>query len=70
VVLERIEQMQPGRKKPDLAKWANSVRLMREQDGRTDDDIRGLFQRVQADDFWRVNILSPDKLRAKWDDLH
>jgi hypothetical protein len=24
---------------------------------------------VQADSFWRLNILSPDKLREKWDDV-
>lgn len=65
----QILVMQPDRKAPDLGKWADTIRLMRERDGRTQDQIRDLFHRVQADRFWRLNILSPDKLRAKWDDL-
>ena len=68
-IWERIHQMQPGRKTPNFDKWANAVRLMREQDGRTDEEIRALFTRVQADAFWSKNVLSPDTLRSKWDDL-
>jgi hypothetical protein len=65
-----IEAMQPGRKAPKLKQWANTVRLMRDRDGRTIEQIRALFERVQRDSFWRVNVLSPDKLREKWDDLN
>ena len=64
-----ILAIQPGRSPPDLDKWANEIRLMRESDRRTHAEIRGLVQRVQADPFWSVNILSPAKLREKWDDL-
>jgi hypothetical protein len=61
--------MQPTRKSPELGKWANTIRLMREQDKRTDEQIRNLFRWCNQDEFWKTNILSPDKLRAKWDDL-
>lgn len=64
-----VLDVQPGRKAPDLTKWANTIRLMREQDARTHADIRDLFAVAQRDTFWRVNILCPDKLRAKWDDV-
>ena len=68
-IWELITDMQPERKKPNLQKWANSIRLMRERDGRTDEQIRELFIWCNQDEFWRVNILSPDKMRQKWDDL-
>lgn len=65
----QIVAMQPDRKPPKIDQWSNTFRLMRERDGRTDQQIRDLFQRVGRDEFWRVNILSPEKLRQKWDDL-
>jgi len=65
VVLEN----NPGSKKPNIATWANDVRLMRERDGRSYDQICDLFQWAGADSFWRANILSPGKLRDKWDQL-
>ena len=64
-----IRQLQPNRKAPNFDNWANSIRLMREQDKRTPEDIRDLFGRVNQDAFWRINVLSPEKLRTKWDDL-
>jgi len=64
-----IHDMQPSRKPPKLAQWANDIRLMREADKRTPDEIRQVFLWANADDFWRKNILSPAKLREKFDDL-
>jgi hypothetical protein len=64
-----IREMQPDRKVPELEKWANTFRLIREQDGRTEADIRELFAWINKDEFWQTNVLSPSKLRAKWDDL-
>ena len=68
-MFDLIRQLQPGRKEPNFEKWANTIRTMREQDGRTDEDIRDLFGRANQDPFWQTNILSPDKLREKYDDL-
>lgn len=56
-------------KEPDWASWANEVRLMVSQDGRTHKQICTLFKRVNQDSFWCKNVLSPSKLREKWDEL-
>lgn len=66
---EQILKLQPKRKTPNLDAWANDIRLMRERDGRTDDEIRELFTWANQDSFWQTNILCPQKLREKWDDL-
>lgn len=59
----------PAAKKPNLPAWADDIRLMREQDGRTLPEIWSLFQWVRKDTFWRPNCLSPAKLREKYDQL-
>lgn len=66
---EVIAQRQPGRKPPKFERWANEIRLLREADKRTDEQIRDLYEWCHNDSFWSTVILSPDKLRAKWDDL-
>ena len=68
-IWDLIHEMQPDRKPPNLTTWANTIRLMRERDGRTHEQIRELFRRANQDEFWCTNILSPDKLRTKWDNL-
>jgi hypothetical protein len=39
---------------------------MRTSDGRTNDEIRQVFQWANADHFWKTNILSPRKLRKQF----
>ncbi|WP_370557533.1 primosomal protein I [Edwardsiella tarda] len=56
-------------KAPNWTVWANEVRLMCHQDGRTHRQICELFGRVNRDPFWCRNVLSPAKLREKWDEL-
>ncbi len=56
-------------KEPNWTDWANEVRLMRSQDGRNHRQICELFGRANRDAFWCRNILSPSKLRKKWDEL-
>jgi hypothetical protein len=68
-MVDRISEIQKPAHVPDVEKWANTVRLMRECDGRTLDEIRQLFDWANQDDFWRANIRSPDKLRKQWDTL-
>lgn len=58
-----------GAKKPNFDQWADEVRLMREVDNRSHADMLSLFTWVRADSFWRPNVLSPAKLRDKWDQL-
>lgn len=58
--------------KANLEKWADVFRRMREQDGLNEDQItvalRHTFE-ADSDTFWRSVIQSPEKFRAKWDQL-
>ncbi|HAH2669577.1 TPA: helix-turn-helix domain-containing protein [Escherichia coli] len=56
-------------KEPNWTEWANDVRMMRMQDGRTHRQICEMFSRAQRDPFWIKNVRSPSKLREKWDEL-
>lgn len=56
-------------KEPNWTAWANDVRTMRMLDGRSHRQICEMFGRVQRDPFWVKNIMSPSKLREKWDEL-
>lgn len=56
-------------KEPNWAAWSNEIRLMCAVDGRTHKQICEMFSRVQRDPFWCRNVMSPSKLREKWDDL-
>lgn len=68
-IFELVQSVVPTAKKPNYDAWANSVRLMREQDQRTHDQIGALFRWANLDPFWHANILSPDTLRKQWDKL-
>lgn len=65
----KLLNINPDHKKPNLDAWANDIRLMRERDTRTHDEIRQLFFWANNHQFWRSNILSPTKLRQQWDKL-
>lgn len=65
----KVQQVNPTAKPPNWPKWANDIRLMREQDKRSHRDICELFNWANTDSFWRANILSPGTLRDKWDSL-
>lgn len=53
--------------------WANEVRLMIEQDGRTWDEIKAvviwLFNGQTAEPKFRIVVLSAEALRQKWDQI-
>lgn len=65
----RILSNNASAKAPNFDKWANDVRLMREADKKTHAEICELFQWAQQNSFWCSIILSPSKLREKWDQL-
>ena len=71
LIFDGVRQLQPHAKEPPWQTWANEVRLLRERDGpdRTPEGIRLLFAWANQDQFWRTNILSPQKLRKQWDTL-
>lgn len=64
-ILERL----PKFKQPNLETWAKHIRLMVERDNRTLEEIWKVWRWVNADTFWQANILSPAKLRDKFDTL-
>jgi hypothetical protein len=66
---ERIVQLHARFKKPHWPTWANDIRLMRDIDKRTRDEIKSVFAWANNDSFWCTNILSPAKLRKQFDRL-
>jgi N-acetylneuraminic acid mutarotase len=69
-MFSKIQDLGGNPKEPSFEKWANTIRLMREGDKRTDEEIRAVFTWANQDGFWKSNILSPDKLREKWQTLN
>lgn len=69
LLLSNIRENNPNYKNPNLEKWASDIRLMRERDNRTEEQIEYLIKWTQSHDFWQANILSPSKLREKFDTL-
>lgn len=67
--VEQIKQNNPNFKEPNYQKWANDIRLMIERDNRTEEQIKYLIKWVQQDDFEMANVLSPSKLRKRFDQL-
>lgn len=55
----------PSFKQPNMNTWADSIRLMMEQDNRTVEAIEYLIDWSQENPFWKSNILSTKKLREK-----
>jgi len=56
-------------KPPNFQTWADDMRKIVELDGRSIENVRNLYKWTQLDDFWKGNILSPKKLRDKYDQL-
>ena len=68
-LLDEILKNKPDFKIPNLQKWADTFRLMNERDERSWKTIGDVIMFATQDDFWRVNILSADKLRKQFDRL-
>ncbi len=68
-IFSKVQMVTPTAKQPNWAAWANDIRLMRGALEATHHDICETFKWANADHFWQTNILSPAKLRAKWDTL-
>lgn len=69
LLLSLIRNNTPTIKQPNLDKWAEQIRLAREQDGRTYEQIKFVIEWSQKSIFWQANILSTKKLREKFDTL-
>lgn len=68
-MFDQLLEINPDHRPPKLEVWANDIRLLRERDSRTPEQIRWLFAWANNHDFWRANIQSPAKLRKQWDTL-
>ena len=68
-LFRKVQIIRPAAKIPNWPEWANTIRIMREADGRTHREICEVFLFANQDAFWSSNILSPAKLRDKWDTL-
>jgi hypothetical protein len=66
---ERILENNPEHKKPNLQTWSEDIRKMMEIDKRTEEQIKYLMKWVQQNDFEMANVLSPSKLRKRYDQL-
>lgn len=64
-----VDALPGGSEKRNMESWANTLRLMREQDRRDPDHIRKLFAWATNNEFWQSNVLSPAKLRKQWKKL-
>ena len=69
-IYSRVLIVSPKAPKPNFDSWANTIRLMRESDKTSRDDICSVFEWANRDEFWKTNILSPKKLREKFSTLH
>lgn len=67
--VERIKQNNPDFKHPNLQTWCDEIRKMMELDNRTEEQIKYLIKWVQQDQFEMANVLSPAKLRTRFDGL-
>ncbi len=64
-----VKLINPTCKAPDMTSWSNTVRLMRQIDNRSHQDICALYDWASKHHFWQTNILSPESLRKQWDKL-
>jgi hypothetical protein len=59
-----------GSKRPAVTKkWRTDIRLLIDKDGITPEQAIAAIDWAHANDFWQAHILSPAKLRAKYDTL-
>jgi hypothetical protein len=65
-----VKEVKPKIKSPDFDKWSDDVRKTIEIDGHTIEEYTKVFNWTMSDNFWRMNISSPSKLRDKFADLH
>ncbi len=56
-------------KPPNFEEWANSVRMTREIDKRSEDDLHFALRWAFENDFWKANIRSPMALRKHFETM-
>ena len=67
--ISQIKKNNPNFKDPNIQKWSDDLRKIVEIDKRDKHGVAMLIKWVQKDSFWMSNVLSPAKLREKYDQL-
>ena len=57
-------------KEPNMSVWANEIRKIDVIDKIPINSILKVFKAANRDDFWSMNVRSPQKLRKHWDRLY
>ena len=65
-----LENNPRARVPANLQKWCQQVHLLLSKNGYQPDEVQRVIEYCQTDSFWKTNILSAQKLRAKFDTLH
>lgn len=69
-LFQKMKENNPGVKEPNFQTWAIYVDRMLRIDNRTPQEIEAVISWAQQDNFWKLNILSAQKLREKYDQLN
>jgi hypothetical protein len=64
----KIKSINEDLKEPNFQKWASDIDLIIRIDKKTPQEVCEKIRAVEADGFWSTVILSPSKLRAKWNE--
>lgn len=67
--IKMIRKNSPSFKTPNKQSWADMIRKLMQIDGRDKKEIAKVIQFVQSDSFEKSNVLSPVKLRKRYDSL-
>lgn len=65
----KMRENNPNCREPNWQAWAKIFDLILRVDKRDSKDVADMIRFCQWDNFWRQNILSPGKLREKYDQL-
>lgn len=68
-MFKEIQKNNPNHKLPELQKWADEFRRLVDIDKRDKKEVSQLIRWVQQDSFEMTNVLSPAKLRKRYDEL-
>lgn len=68
-MFKRISNIAPNSKKPNLENWANTIRLLNENDKVNLNVAWKVFCWANSDSFWATNILSASKFREQYAQL-
>ena len=68
-MFKRISNIAPNSKKPNLESWANTIRLLNENDKVNLNAAWKVFCWANSDSFWATNILSASKFREQYAQL-